>query len=274
MIRRSVSARRRSNAYNLFILVLTIISLVIMVVMLLPLNDATIRLLQFYDNLICVLFLLDFFGSLRAASNKSEYIFKRGGWLDLLGSIPSFGVAFKYSGLFRLARLSRLIRILRSMRGKSKKDLLEDVAENRSRYTGFITILLAIIVLASASVLVLEFESRSPEAKIITGWDSLWYSIVTITTVGYGDYYPVTFWGRVTAMFIMVAGVGIIGVLASLLSSMLLGSPSAPAEEETPDAAPAPTVEQELATIKNELAEMRQLLEKMAGDGDTKIPDR
>jgi voltage-gated potassium channel len=109
---------------------------------------------------------------------------------------------------------------------------------------------------------VLQFESQSPEAKITTGRDAFWYSIVTITTVGYGDYYPVTPGGRITAMFIMITGVGIIGALASMLASLLVGSPSAPAEEEAAIAEPAPPVEQELQIIKNELAALRQLLEK------------
>jgi voltage-gated potassium channel len=263
--------RRRSNAYNLFIFVLTIISLVIMVLLLLPLSEATIGLLQFYDSLICIIFLLDFFRNLRAAPNKSAYIFKRGGWLDLLGSMPYLGGAFKYSGLLRLARLSRLYRIVRSMRGQGRKELAADIAENRSAYTMFITILVAIIILAFASVLVLEFESQSPEAKIVSGWDAFWYSIVTITTVGYGDYYPVTFWGRLTAMFIMVTGVGIIGVLTSLLSNMLIGSPSNPEEKEAPDAAQSPTVEQELASIKNELVEIHRLLEKTNNYNDANV---
>jgi voltage-gated potassium channel len=266
MAQETVSPRRHSNAYNIFILVLTMVSLVIMVVMFLPLSDATIGLLQFYDNLICVIFLIDFFLNLRAAPKKSDYFIKERGWLDLLGSIPSLGVTFKYSGLFRLARLSRLARIMRLLRGQNKEELVKDILENRSQYTAFITILLTIIVLATASVLVLQFESQSPEAKITTGRDAFWYSIVTITTVGYGDYYPVTPGGRLTAMFIMFAGVGIIGVLASILSSILVGSPSGPAEEETPGTALAPTVEEELAIIKNELAAMRQLMEKMSAE--------
>jgi voltage-gated potassium channel len=273
MAQETISPHRRSTAYNLFIFVLTIISLVIMVVMLLPLNDAAIGLLQVYDNLICVIFLVDFFIRLSASPKKSDYLIKGGGWLDLLGSIPSFGVIFKYSILLRLARLSRLVRIMRILRGKSRQELVNDVVRNRSRYTGFITILLAIIILSSASVLVLQFESESPEAKITTGWDALWYSIVTITTVGYGDYYPVTFWGRITAMFIMVAGVGIIGVLASLLSNLLIGGIAAPAEQEKIEPVLASTVEQDIISIKNELIEMRHLLEKISREGDKKVSD-
>jgi voltage-gated potassium channel len=249
------------------ILVLTVLSLAVMVVMLLPISDATLKLLSVYDNLICVIFLIDFYLNLRAAPKKSDYFIRQRGWLDLLGSLPSVGIT-PYGSLLRLARLGRFARITRLLRGENKKALVKDVLEHRSQYAGFITILLAIIVLTVASVLVLQFESQSPEAKITTGGDAFWYSIVTITTVGYGDYYPVTAAGRITAMFIMFAGVGIIGALASILASLLVGS-SAPEEEEAPGTVSAPTVEQELAMIKNELAALRQLMEKTAIHSDT-----
>jgi voltage-gated potassium channel len=195
MTQETTKLRKTSNAYNIFILVLTILSLAVMVVLLLPLSDATIKLLSIYDNLICIIFLIDFFLNLRGASKKSDYFIKERGWLDLLGSIPSLGLltnAGKYVGLLRLARLSRLARIARPLRGENRKTLVEDVLENRSQYPGFVTILLTIIVLIVASVLVLQFESQSPDANITSGGDALWYAIVTITTVGYGDRYPVT----------------------------------------------------------------------------------
>jgi voltage-gated potassium channel len=263
MAQETTSPRKHSNAYNIFILVLTVLSLAVMVVMLLPISDATLQLLSVYDNLICVIFLIDFFLNLRSAPHKSDYFLRRGGWLDLLGSIPSFGIT-KYGGLLRLARLSRFARITRLLRGENKKALVKDVLDHRSQYAGFITILLTILVLTVASTLVLQFESQSPDAKITTGGDALWYAIVTITTVGYGDYYPVTTAGRITATFIMFMGVGIIGALASILASLLVGSSEAPEEKAAPDATPATTVEQELAMVKNELAALRQLLEKMS----------
>jgi len=173
-----------------------------------------------------------------ARKNKTNYFIKERGWLDLLGSIPSLRLT-NYGALLRLARLSRLARITRLLRGQNKKELIEDVVQNRNHYTAFITILMTMIVLTIASVLVLQFESKNPDANIQTGWDSFWYSVVTITTVGYGDRYPITIAGRITAMFIMFMGVGIIGALASILSSILVGSPATSAEEEKPSGIPS-----------------------------------
>lgn len=264
MTQETVPPRKRSNSYNIFILVLTVLSLAIMVVMLLPLSPQTIELLRVYDNLVCVIFLIDFAYSLFSTPKKSDYFIKERGWLDLLGSIPSLGIT-QYGGLLRLARLSRLARIARLMKGENKKELVEDVLQNRSQYAAFITILLTILVLTVSSVLVLQFESADPESSIQTGGDALWYSIVTITTVGYGDFYPITAAGRVAGMFIMFAGVGIIGALASLLSSLLVGGGSpAPAEEDTPAPVASGSSDPEVAALKKELADMHQLLEKIA----------
>lgn len=252
-----VTVAKRSNAYELFILVLTLLSLGIMVVLLLPISDATAQLLTVYDNAICVVFLIDFFGNLSRAATKREYFIGRRGWLDLLGSIPSLGF-FKYTGLFRLARLSRLARITRLLRGQRKRELINDVVTHRGQYAAFVSIMAALIVLVVCSVLVLQFESRSPDANITTGGDALWWALVTITTVGYGDFFPVTAAGRTTGAFVMFAGVGIIGALASILASVLVPPPKT---QDAPGRTPtARTVHEELVDIKAELAALRRSL--------------
>jgi len=261
--------RQPGNAYNIFILVLTIFSLAIMVLLLLPVTPAERDLLLLYDNVVCAIFLVDFAVNLAGAKPKRAYFISARGWLDLLGSIPSFGF-LQITGLLRLARISRLARITRLLRGQTGKDLVADVLKNRSQYATFITILLAGMVLTFASLLVLQFESQSPDANITTGGDAIWWGFVTITTVGYGDFFPVTTLGRITGLFVMLAGIGIIGALASILASLLVspGTPDEPAPElasgaePVVDATAVRTIVEELAGLRAEVASLRASLRK------------
>jgi voltage-gated potassium channel len=262
-----------SNSYDIFILVLTIMSLAVMVLLILPLDPQTLDTLRFYDNAICVVFLADFFGNVTAAHPKNAYLVGRRGWLDLLGSIPSFAL-FPAAGLLRLFRLSRLARISRLLRGSAREALIKDVLDNRGSYATFITILAAFMVLSTSTVLMVQFESEAPGANITTGGDALWWGFTTITTVGYGDTFPVTFLGRATAVFVMFAGVGIIGSLASILASILVPPPEAPADvtpEPAPDTAPDPSsdaVVAELASIRAELAALRNSIAEHGAPSD------
>jgi voltage-gated potassium channel len=111
--------------------------------------------------------------------------------------------------------------------------------------------------------MVLQFESRSPDSNIKTGGDALWWAFVTITTVGYGDRFPVTLLGRATAVAVMAAGIGIIGALASILASILVPQ----AKEPEPVDPTLPTIEQELALIRAELAGLRADLVAANGGG-------
>jgi len=249
------SADRQSNAYELFILVLTVYSLVVMAALLLPtLSASTVQLLNVYDNVICVVFLIDFAMRMKRAPSKRGYFFGGRGWLDLLGSIPSFGF-FRFTVLLRLARLSRLARITRLFRGQRKHELVRDVLENRAQYAVFVTVLMSFLVLTLSGVLVLQFESHSSDANIETGGESLWWSIVTLTTVGYGDYYPTTLGGRFVASLEMVVGVGIIASLASILARLMI-----PAGDDDETAAELQTVSHQLEELRHELSRLREEL--------------
>jgi voltage-gated potassium channel len=141
----------------------------------------------------------------------------------------------------------------------------DDLDQNRAKAAALIMVLLVIVVLTTATVAALEFESEVPESNLNSAGDAFWWSIVTMTTVGYGDFYPITSWGRVAAVALMTVGVGIFGVLASFLANLFLPKSS----EDQDDAVPASTAD--LASIQAQLEAIKarlDALQSMVGDGD------
>jgi voltage-gated potassium channel len=257
--------RRHGNAYEIFILVLTIFSLLLIVLQLLPIDDQTRFLVAVYDDVVCVVFLLDFAYNMAITRPRRIYFIGEAGWLDLIGSIPSIP-GLPFTGLLRFARLARLLRIRRALGGQAGRDLVRDVIRNRGQYAVFITVLSALIVLSLSSIFVLQFESKSPDANIRTGGDALWWGVVTITTVGYGDFYPVTAMGRLAAFLVMLSGVGIIGALASILASFLVSSPAEDEQKvaEMTGSETMPNAAQEQVTTADVSAELRRLRAEIA----------
>jgi voltage-gated potassium channel len=84
-------------------------------------------------------------------------------------------------------------------------------------------LLMGVLVLQFGSLTMLFLEEDAPGANITTASDALWYTIVTISTVGYGDYYPVTNPGRIAGVVIIVVGVGIFGTFTGYLANLFLG---------------------------------------------------
>src|SRR3954454_15573623 len=249
--------REHGNAYNLFILVVTLFSLTVMGLLLLPLDPESRRLLQVYDNVICLIFLGDFAFSLSRSHPRRRYLVYERGWLDLLGSIPTLGF-FELTALFRLARVSPLVRVTRLLRGNNRRALVQDMIQNRGQYASFITLLAAGMILSTASFLVLQAECHSENANIRTGADAIWWGFVPIPPVGYGDRFPVTLAGRLVGLFVMLTGVGIIAALASILASLLVPPPpSNEAAGTGPESADIGRLADEIAALRSEVAELR-----------------
>lgn len=168
------------------------------------------RLLLIIDDGICVVFLYDFIVRFRKAKNKLDFM--KWGWIDLLSSIPTAHLL--HAGrAFRLLRLLRLLRAFRSMR-----HLIRHLYHSRVHGTFSSVLLIAVILVIFSSIAILEVE-RAPNSNIKTAEDAIWWSYVTITTIGYGDYYPVTTAGRAIAMVLMTAGVGLFGTFTAYVAS-------------------------------------------------------
>src|SRR5947209_14720049 len=206
---------RKITAYDLVIGLLAIFSLIILIPIYFGnLSQTDKDVLIIVEDSLCAIFLLDFFRSLRLAPDKWGYFLKGGGWLDLLGSIPISAFA-----IFRFARLFRIVRLLRKMTGGELRRMF---TKQLAQSTLLFTLVIALLLVFTISWLVLLAEQSAPNANIKTYHDAVWWAFVTITTVGYGDYYPVTGWGQSLAVILMFFGLGIIGVLSSYLSSTFI----------------------------------------------------
>lgn len=206
----------------------------------LPLEVET--LLQRIDDAICVIFLLDFFT--RLARSRDRRRFLRWGWIDALSSIPMVDA-------LRWGRLVRIIRILRMLRAfRSTRVLVNYFFRNRARGTFATVALISVTLTIFSSIAMLNFEN-APESNIKSAADALWWSFATITTVGYGDKYPVTPEGRAVAVFLMTAGVALFGTFTGLVASFFMEA------EQQKEAVEVAAVATELRAIREELASLR-----------------
>jgi len=205
---------QRAN-YELFILSLTVLSLFNLLVMIFAQSD-DIRQIAFIVNVILsLIFLGDFLYRLRIAEDNRGYFFKGNGWLDLIGSVPIPG--------FNLARIWRVFRAIRMLRSTGSREVLVQIRSHRAD-TALLFIALAVLyILDFGSILILRTEAQAPNALITTAGDAMWWVLVTISTVGYGDLVPVTAQGRFVAVFVIFAGVGVFGTLSGFLANSFLG---------------------------------------------------
>jgi voltage-gated potassium channel len=187
------------------------------------LSPETIQLLDYIDSLICLVFLYDFFFHLHTAPSKRAFL--KWGWVDFISSIPMLG-------LFRFARVARVIRILRLLRAfRSSKILVTYLFQHRASSTMASVAMISGILVIFSSIAILHVETGT-DSNIKTPADALWWAITTITTVGYGDRYPVTFEGRAVAVLLMLAGVGLFATFTAFVSNFFLESSNKQHESE------------------------------------------
>ena len=198
--------------YDLFIFVITVMSFIVIIIYYIPaIGNTETGIALALDNLFSIIFLLDFFHCLRKAPDRRAY-FKKYGWLDLLGSIP--GLIF-----LRVFRISRAVRILQKVKIKEAWTIYKKNQEESVLWT---SVLVTILLLTLISLIIVQVESVSPNAQITTASDALWFSLVTTTTVGYGDLVPVTDLGRLLASILMTVGVAFVSVITSFITTHLI----------------------------------------------------
>lgn len=191
---------------NLVVMLLSIFSILLLTLtFFIPEESEVNRLLTIFDYLLCIVFLFDFFEQFRKAENKWKYLYTHG-WLDFLSSVPLVS-ELRYVRIFRVFRILRII--------KSVQLLLSFIKANRemSLYGFVVSTVCTLLIICTTAVLYVE----QGVGNIKTAEDALWWSFITITTVGYGDLYPVTNLGRLITAVLIVSGVVSFGALISYI---------------------------------------------------------
>jgi voltage-gated potassium channel len=241
---------------ELLVLVLSLYSLgALTAELLLPLAPDTIQLLDRVDDVVCGVFLMDFAVHFWLAPSRKNFL--RWGWVDLLSSIPTLG-------WLRWGRVFRVLRILRALR--SFQAVGEHLRTDRARGT-FVTVgLLSLIAVLFATIAVFNVERHVPGANIHNGGDALWWAFATITTIGYGDYFPVTFTGRIVAVVLVIFGLSFFGTFTAYVASFFLEK--AQLKEET-------EIHQLIREVKQLRAKLEELERSVRGvpPGPLRPPD-
>ena len=157
--------------------------------------------------------------------------------------------------------LHGLVRVYRLMSAYGLKNIVRGFIRDRADNALLVVVFMVLIVIEFGSMAVVYFEADAPNANITTGGDAVWWAFVSITTVGYGDKFPVTEGGRTCAFFVLAAGVGLFGVLSGYLANFFL-SPAA-ADDPEPAAAPAPVSSEPVAAGADDDASLLRMVDDL-----------
>lgn len=240
--------------YDPIIIILALFSVVLVVLDVINVLEIERQPFVTIDFLILAIFALDYFGRLFLAEKKGIYVKKN--ILDLIAIIPfnSVFALFRVARIFRVARLARLSRASRVSRATRLTRLFGVVgkalkhAKRFLRTNGFIYMVYAcgIVILIGATV-----YSIAEEVNYV---DSLWWAFVTSTTVGYGDISPATVAGRIAAVFLMLTGIGLFGVLTSTVTTFFMELPDDSTEKHS-----------EIKQLENKIDTLMEKIDQLEG---------
>jgi voltage-gated potassium channel len=215
------SDTRAGRNFDLFIQFCIVLSLISFSIETLKnLSESTITILNWIELVTVSIFSVEYVLRIWLSKRKLGYIFSFYGLIDLIAILPfylSVGVDLRSIRILRLMRLFRILKLANY--SDAIKTFQRAYSHIKSELAVFGVFSVLILYISSLGIYIFENEAQPEQFGSI--FDSLWWSIVTLTTVGYGDAFPITVGGKIFTSFIVVIGLGIIAVPTGLFASAL-----------------------------------------------------
>tara|TARA_R110000868_G_scaffold295180_1_gene555616 strand:- start:330 stop:1049 length:720 start_codon:yes stop_codon:yes gene_type:complete len=209
------------KAFDLTIQFLIIVSLVTFTIDTLPdLSSESKELLRYIEVFTVTIFTIEYILRIIVSRKKRKFIFSFYGLVDLLAILPfyiSSGLDLRAVRVFRLFRLVRILKLFRYNQAIKRFHRAFVIAKEELILFWFV----AIIMLYLSAVGIYYFENVAQPGQFKSVIHSLWWAVTTLTTVGYGDMFPVTTGGKFFTFFVLMIGLGIVAVPTGLIASAL-----------------------------------------------------
>lgn len=215
------SSTLTGEIFNWFIQILIIVSIVSFSIETLPdLNSSLQNVLSKSEVIIVIIFSIEYLLRIWISEKKIKYIFSFYGLIDLLAILPFFlsmNIDLRSIRIFRLFRIIRSFKLLKYSNAinnfrKAFKDIKEEL---------ILFFIASTLILYLSAVGIYFFENPAQPEQFKSVFHSLWWALATLTTVGYGDIYPITVGGRIFTYFILMIGLGVIAIPTGLIASAL-----------------------------------------------------
>ncbi len=212
---------KAGRAFDLVVQALILLSLVTFSIETLPnLSSAIQRWLYRVEIVTVLIFTGEYLLRLAFADQKLRFAFSFFGIIDLLAILPFYvasGIDLRSIRAFRFLRLFRAFKIVRYSKAIQRFHRAFIIA--REELVLFIIVTLMLLYFAAVGIY--YFENEAQPDKFASVFHSLWWSVATLTTVGYGDIYPVTVGGKIFTFVVLLIGLGIVSISAGLVASAL-----------------------------------------------------
>ena len=223
---------RKGRIFDYFIQILILISLVAFSIETLPDNSLqTKKILGTIELISIVIFSIEYVLRIYVAEKPLKYIFSFYGLVDILSILPFYlSATFNLKALraFRIFRIFRAFKLVRYNKALNRFSMAFTII--KEELVLFFMITLILVFLTSSGIYFFENEAQPQVFSSL--FHSLWWSIVTLTTVGYGDVYPITLGGKIFTFFVLIIGVGIVTIPAGLVATALTKARTLEEKEE------------------------------------------